>query len=239
MNKKALTLAAVAATMMSLPASAAVLVGFESWVTNNPNGGAGVTNAATITETGFSGNSITGTTGWGRSSLGSNTDGTFGTLAGAETTVAFNRGLALNNGANGSYNFTITNGSTEDYELEFFHFDTGTFRPNAAHEWEVSILAGGDLTAQSVESGSADNITGGVTDWYDYDIDLSTIAGGNVLAAGESVTFQLNMTGGTGASGHHQYLDNIAISGVVPEPSTYALLGGFFALSFVALRRRI
>lgn len=220
-------------------AQAAVLVGFEDWITNNPNGGIGVTNDASTNETGFSGASTTVTTGWGRSASGSNDDGTFGTLIGADNTVAFNRGLSLNNGVNGSYDFSVTNGSADDYELEFFHFDTGTFRPNAAHEWTVSIQSG-DLTAQTIESGSADNIAGGVTDWYDYDIDLSGLTGGNILAAGQTATFRLDMAGGTGAGGHHQYVDNIAISGsvvsAVPEPSSLALLG--LCSAGIVIRRR-
>jgi opacity protein-like surface antigen len=227
--KRFILLAAVAMLAMPQVASADLLVGFENWIVNNPNGGAGVINAATITEPGFSGDSTTVTTGWGRSASGAHDDGTFGTLAGAETNVAFNRGLALNNGANGAYDFSITNGTADDYELEFFHFDTGTFRPNAAHEWTVSVQSG-DLTAQSIESGSADNIAGGTVDWYDYDIDLSGLTGGNVLAAGETATFRLDLAGGTGASGHHQYVDNIAVSGSivtvpVPEPSSLAILG--------------
>ncbi|MEN8862208.1 MAG: PEP-CTERM sorting domain-containing protein [Lentimonas sp.] len=34
------------------------------------------------------------------------------------------------------------------------------------------------------------------------------------------------------------YLDNFVVTGTVPEPSTYALLGGLTALAFVAMRRR-
>jgi len=240
MKKQLLILSALVAMLaMPVAAQADILVGFENWITNNPNGGAGVVNAASTTATDFSGDSTTGTAGWGRSSAGSNDDGTFGTEAGAETNVGFNRGLSLNNGANGFYDFSITNSSADDYALEFFHFDTGTFRPNAAHEWTVSVESGA-LTAQSVESGSAENITGGVTDWYDEDIDLSGLTGGNVLAAGQTVTFRLDLAGGTGAAGHHQYVDNIAISGsvvsAVPEPSTLALLG--LAGFGLAVRRR-
>ena len=135
--------------------------------------------------------------------------------------------------------FSITNSSADDYELEFFHFDTGTFRPNAAHEWTV-LVQSGDLTAQSIQSGSADNITGGVTDWYDYDIDLSGLTGGNVLAAGQTVTFRLDLAGGTGAGGHHQYVDNIAISGsivAVPEPTSLAIFG-LAGLGLMVRRRK-
>jgi hypothetical protein len=231
--------AVLAALLVPQAANAAVLVGFENWITNNPNAGAGVINAATTTAADFSGDSTTGTVGWGRSGSGANDDGTFGTLAGAETTVAFNRGLSMNNGVNGFMDFSITNSSADDYELDFFHFDTGTFRPNAAHEWTVSIQSG-DLTAQSIQSGSADNIAGGTVDWYDYDIDLSGLTGGNVLAAGQTATFRLDLAGGTGASGHHQYVDNIAISGsviAVPEPSSLALLG-LCSAGIVARRRR-
>ncbi len=238
--KKFVLAAALATLVIPQAAHAAVLAGFESWTAANPNTGAGAANAATTVETGFSGESTTVTTGWGRTATGAHDDGTFGTLAGAETNVAFNRGLSLNNGVNGAYDFSITNGTADDYELEFFHFDTGTFRPNAAHEWTVSVQSG-DLTAQTILSGSADNISGGVVDWYDEDVDLSALVGGNVLAAGETVTFRLDMAGGTGAGGHHQYLDNIAISGsvvAVPEPGSVALLGLCTFGGIVARRRR-
>jgi hypothetical protein len=49
------------------------------------------------------------------------------------------------------------------------------------------------------------------------------------------------MAGGTGAGGHHQYLDNIAISGsvvAVPEPGSVALLGLCTFGGIVARRRR-
>ena len=240
MKKQIFTLLALSAFMaMPLAVNADILVGFENWIANNPNAGAGVVNAASTTEVDFSGDSTTVTTGWGRSGSGAHDDGTFGTLAGAETTVAFNRGLSLNNGVNGAYDFSITNSSADDYQLDFFHFDTGTFRPNAAHEWTVSIVSG-DLTAQSILSGSADNIAGGTVDWYDYDIDLSGLTGGNILAAGQTATFRLDMAGGTGAGGHHQYVDNIAISGVVaavPEPTSLAIIG-LAGLGLMVRRRK-
>ena len=237
--KKFILLALFAALAMPQAVQADLLVGFENWITNNPNGGVGVSNDASSSATGFSGGSTTVTSGWGRSASGANTDGTFGTLAGAETTVGFNRGLSLNNGANGSFDFSITNSTTDDYELDFFRFDTGTFRPDAAHEWTVSVQSG-DLTTQTIESGSADNITGGTVDWYDFDIDLSGLTGGNVLAAGQTVTFRLDMAGGTGAGSHHQYVDNIAVSGfvvTVPEPSSMALLG-MTGMALLARRRK-
>lgn len=234
--KKTIAILTAVVCAGSMSASASLLVGFETWDTN-PNGGSGVTNAATSNATGFSGDSITQAATWSRSALGASTDGTFGTLAGADTGTTFKSGLALNNGANGAYDFTVSNNSGSSYALDFFRFDTGTFRPNAAHEWTVSIQSG-DLTAQTVLSGSADNITGGVTDWYDYDIALSGITGGNVLADGESVTFRLDMAGGTGASGHHQYVDNIAISGnVIPEPATLGLVAAFGG-AVLFIRRR-
>jgi hypothetical protein len=226
MNRQIFTLFAVAAMLaMPVAASADILVGFETWDTN-PNS-AGVINAATTTATDFSGDSTTVTAAWGRGSAGAHTDGTFGTEAGADTGTTFRSGLTLNNGANGMMDFSITNSSADDYELEFFHFDTGTFRPNAAHEWTVSVESG-DLTAQPVLSGSADNITNAVIDWYDYDIDLSGLTGGNILAAGQTATFRLDMAGGNGANSQHQYVDNIAISGsiaAVPEPTSLAIFG--------------
>ena len=240
--KKLILLALFAAFAMPQSAQADLIIGYENWTGANPNTGPGATNAASSTAPGFSGDSTTVTTGWGRSASGAHDDGTFGTLAGAETTVAFNRGLSLNNGVNGAYDFSVTNGTADDYELEFFHFDTGTFRPNAAHEWTVSVQSG-DLTAQTVQSGSADNIAGGTTDWYDYDIDLTAVTGGNVLAAGQTVTFRLDMAGGTGASGHHQYVDNIAVSGsiveasTIPEPSSLAIFG-LAGLGMLVRRRK-
>lgn len=77
-------------------------------------------------------------------------------------------------------------------------------------------------------------------------ISSSLASGGSALShsfAGSASQFWIKGTiGGTNplADGNPFVMDNIQITGdvLVPEPSTYAALGGILALCFVALRRR-
>lgn len=68
-------------------------------------------------------------------------------------------------------------------------------------------------------------------------LNLSTLSAG---ALNNQSAFYLRMTIGTGTSASYAF-DNVQLNGtaiVVPEPSSYAALGGFAVLGFAALRRR-
>ncbi|MEQ8616592.1 MAG: BNR repeat-containing protein [Lacipirellulaceae bacterium] len=199
---------AIAGEVPALPST--LIAGWDRWASNGIQA-ASVTDGNTTATTG---NNVE----FGLVASG-NTDGTWGTLAtptADQTTDDSFDGYRLVNGEEGSIEFTLTDSSGVDRDLTEFHFDTGTFRPDSSHNWELSVISG-DLTLGSVASGDAPNITGGTIDWHDFDIDLTGLAD-NTLDANGTVTFLLEFTGGTlGASGHHQYLDNVAISGTAVE----------------------
>jgi hypothetical protein len=137
----------------------------------------------------------------------------------------------LPNGESGSYDFTVTDTGGVDRDLTAFHFDAGVLRPRAARDFELSVVSG-DLTIGIVATGNAPNITGGVQDWTNFDIDLSVLAD-STLDANGTVTFRLAFTGGfpvgspefpDGSPGHHLSLDNVAIS---TGPFDFSLPGDY------------
>ena len=79
-----------------------------------------------------------------------------------------------------------------------------------------------------------------------HDVSIAAnLAGNNVgvkLAPGDKASFRISWFGSTNTQKQNQ-MDNLAISGVfaaaaVPEPSSYALLAGLFACTFMMVRRR-
>ena len=246
--KKTLTIAALAATMGALSASAQnIIAGWDTFdVATAP--------AATIIETGFTATAAatsSGSIGTGEgTSRGSSDDGTWGTVAlnsapsTAAGTDADQNWTVFNGAVTAEITFTIANTGASDYNLNAFHMDALAFRPNAPRTYALNVLSG-DLTVGNVFTSATDAITsqGGApadnNSHDDIDISLAALAD-FTLAAGESAVLQVVFSDGSGSGpGHHLWVDNIGFSGaVVPEPSTYALLGGLFALSFVAMRRR-
>lgn len=151
---------------------------------------------------------------------GASSDGDFGEMGdnSASTSLsAATDGVTLSNGFDGYIDFTVTETNGRDIDLTGFHFDVGAFRPDAATDWELVVLEGSDVTAGSVASGSATVSAGPIQD--DESIDLTGLAD-TILEANGSVTFRLNFTGGEGESGaaksgHHIFLDNVGLSGIV------------------------
>ena len=151
------------------------------------------------------------------------TDATWGTLEmpTADATADDNGDtVRLTNGSSGYYDFTVTDTGGLERDLMTFHFDAGTFRPNSARNYELSVLSG-DLTLGSVATGNVPAGVGGSQDWFDFDIPLTGLSD-RTLDANGTVTFRLEFTGGVlGAGGHHQSIDNVAVTAELPVlPST-------------------
>ncbi len=245
--KKTLTIAAIAATMGTLSASAQDLV--AAWDTFDST----AASTSTFTATGITATMAqTSMSNVATEDRGASSDTTWGSFDGNGTAassaiVGTGMNLVSFNGSDGSFTITLTNGSGSDIDLGAFHFDALAFRPNTARDFSLNVQAGGAITAGNVFTSATDAITSlgtapnAAQDQHDeYDLDLTSLADNTLEAAG-TVTFELSFTGGLdGSAGHHLWVDNVALStaAVVPEPSTYALLGGLFALSFVAMRRR-
>ena len=238
--KKTLTIAAIAATMGTLSASAQELIaGWDTWGNAPRDANYTLTDVtASLTGSDFS------TEGGTNAGRGASNDGTWGSFVDTVNTVSTSTTSSADsrfrpNGTNGFMEFTITNNSGSDISFDKFHVDLLAWRPNSSTGFNLTVVSGG-LTTGLAASGSLTHI-GGVALTQDqheeFDLDLTGLAD-NTLANTESVVFRFETTGGTGSgSGHHTFVDNIAFT-AVPEPSTYALLGGLFALSFVAMRRR-
>jgi hypothetical protein len=150
---------------------------------------------------------------------GASSDGRYGESGPteADTSVALpTDGVSLSNGFDGYIDFTLTDTTGTARALTGFHFDTGAFRQNAAIDWQLEVLPGGELTAGSLATGTATVSAGPMQD--DETISLLGLAD-HTLDANGSVTFRLNFTGGGGdagspASGHHLFLDNVGVTGI-------------------------
>jgi hypothetical protein len=133
--------------------------------------------------------------------------------------TAGNQNLTLPNGTMaGTITLTLTNNGAADVILDTFHFDAYAFRPNAARAYQLSVVSG-DLTNGIIYTSADDEIThvGGAnsnTAHDDIDHSLAGLAD-NVLGPGESASFLLAFSSGTGSGGgHHLFIDNVAVTGV-------------------------
>ena len=163
------------------------------------------------------------------------TDGTWGTLDTPSADVSADDNgdtVRLTNGSSGYYDFTVTDTGGLARDLATFHFDAATYRPDSARDYELSVLSG-DLTVGTVATGNVPSVEGGQQDWSDFDIPLTGLSD-RTLDANGTVTFRLEFTGGTlGAGGHHQSLDNVAVTAELPVlPST--LIAGWETWSEVS-----
>ncbi len=170
------------------------------------------------------------------------TDGTYGTFAGASTSTD----ASLQIREDTPLTFSITNNTGQPYSLEGFHFDYARYRNNASNigpsEFTLTYINGGlspdntqiaNVTGVAVHFQATTVSTLAISDYPDFDFDLSAVLSGTQLDPGESATFVLTWAGASNPS-NNGFVDNIAITGtLIPEPVTLALLiaGGALLMS--------
>lgn len=150
------------------------------------------------------------------------------------------------------FEFTLTFGGVPASAISF---DELVLVGRTAVEWtstgglnDYNSGRGSSITVRSSLDGYAANIGGEINpaftntnnDWVTTTIDLSSLV---LAGTEESITFRIytrsNTPTATGNSLFHRtQLDSVELTGVIPEPSTYAALFGLFALGFVIWRRR-
>ena len=204
-----------------------LIAGWDSWALSGVKA-PDVTDGITIGMTANSGFSLD-------TDHRASTDGTWGTLGtpAADITADDNNdAIRLANGSSGYYDFTVTDTGGVARDLTTFLFDAATLRPDSARDYELSVLSGA-LTVGTVATGNVPSFAGGQQDWSNFNINLTGLAD-NTLDAFGSVTFRLEFTGGiSGAAGHHQSLDNVAIAGE-PPILPIALIAGWETWSEVS-----
>ena len=156
--------------------------------------------------------------------------------------------------------FLIKNESqAADFILDSIHFDNRNPNANANNAFTIQYLSNNALSnLQNMGTGAnvsnlaflaGTSLTSGeiaAVGISGHDVSIAAQIAGNQagvkLAAGDQASFRISWIGSTNANQQNQ-MDNLAISGVfaaaaVPEPSSYALLAGLFACTFMMVRRR-
>ncbi|MDF7823486.1 hypothetical protein P4B35_05635 [Pontiellaceae bacterium B12227] len=204
------------------PPASAIIAGWDVW-----NSGSAPTASVLAPNVAASAATTSEGSNWHTSDeRGASADGSWGTHVGppaADTTVAVGQNLELPNATTGgTITFTINNNGMEDIELGAFHFDANAFRTKAARAYELSVLAGSDITVGTIYTSADDEISvGGADNLAHDDIDHSlTGLADHTLAAGESVQFLLAFSSGVGdgSGGHDLWVDNVAVSQVITVP---------------------
>ena len=188
-------------------------------------------------------------------------DSNFGSVVGGPdlTGIGGNSGIKFTTGDNRyRLDFMIKNESTTNaFTLDSIHFDNRRPNANANNAFTIQYLSnngnsalfntgtGSNVSNLAYIAGSASAgvaITG--TGKSEHDINIaSQLAGGGAgveLAAGSQASFRLTWTGSATNFAQNQ-IDNLGFSGTftaVPEPSSYALLAGLFACTYMMVRRR-
>ncbi len=162
------------------------------------------------------------------------TDGTYGTFAGASTSVD----ASLQIREDTPLTFTITNNTAQPYSLEGFHFDYARYRNNSSNigpsEFTLTYISGGlgpdntqivNVTGLSPHFQGTTASTLAISDYPDFDFDLTAVLSDTQLDPGESATFVLTWDGASNPS-NIGFVDNIAITGtLIPEPASLVLMG--------------
>ena len=212
-----------------------------------------------IAGTGASGNGFGGFGKFANNIAGLN-DGTFGSRTDVDVTGIGGFSAIKFKTADSKYrlDFLIQNDSAADFILDSIHFDSRRPDATANNAFTIQYLSNnGNSNLQNM--GTGDNVGNlafiagsSATEGVAVDVGVSqhdvsiaaNLAGNNVgvkLAPGDKASFRISWFGSTNIQKQNQ-MDNLAISGVfataVPEPSSYALLAGLFACTYMMVRRR-
>jgi len=212
-----------------------------------------------IAGTGASGNGFGGFGKFANNIAGLN-DGTFGSRTDVDVTGIGGFSAIKFKTADSKYrlDFLIQNDSAADFILDSIHFDSRRPDATANNAFTIQYLSNnGNSNLQNM--GTGDNVgnlafIAGSSDTEGVAVDVgvsqhdvsiaANLAGNNVgvkLAPGDKASFRISWFGSTNIQKQNQ-MDNLAISGVfataVPEPSSYALLAGLFACTYMMVRRR-
>jgi hypothetical protein len=158
--------------------------------------------------------------GGGGGGLSSPSVGLLGNLANADATDDYF--YTANTGTASVLRFSDLD-DTKTYTLSFF----GTRDTAGTRETVYSILDGSPLSSGIVQTSGTGAGSGGTGN------DNTLVTFSNIATNGSGkIDFSFGVE-----SGSFGYLGAMSIT-QIPEPGTYALIGGLYALSFVALRRR-
>tara|TARA_Y100000385_G_C13052250_1_gene620349 strand:+ start:606 stop:1460 length:855 start_codon:yes stop_codon:yes gene_type:complete len=211
---------------------------------------------------GASGNGYGGFGKFANSITGLN-DSNFGSVVGGPdlTGKGGNSAIKFKTGDNRyRLDFMIKNDSqTADFILDSIHFDSRVPDETANNAFVIQYLANnGNSNLQNMGTNAnvsnlafiaGSSLTVGqsaAVGISEHDVSIAAqLAGGGTgvkLAAGDQASFRISWIGSSNVNKQNQ-MDNLAISGVfasaaVPEPSSYALLAGLFACTYMMVRRR-
>ena len=208
-----------------------LVAGWDTWTSNTAPlanvTGSGITATATASTATGNWNTADDSSS-GRGSSGDTTWGSFGgkgSPASAVTTGTGSNMTASNGVVSAELTLTITNNGAADWDLDALHMDVVAFRSNAPRTYQLEVISG-DISNGIVFSSSANEITelgGNLSATHDQhdEIDVSLIGlADSTLEAGETAVLRITFSGGTGSGGgHHLFLDNVAVSGVVSPVS--------------------
>jgi hypothetical protein len=153
-----------------------------------------------------------------------------------------NNGLGILNGA-GQSNSRIDGSGTEEITwsytgtgiLQFTGIDYEDRLANGASKWRLGVGVAG--TTNGTVTQIKDGIVGSGTVAVDGTIDIGSE--GYILTSGQSFSIASVLNTPTAVNSAGAQLLGLGFTvTAVPEPSSYALLGGCFALAFVMMRRR-